>query len=74
MQQPEKFQTYAYFAICMAVILAHELIYSLYAGTGRFVDIALQMAGLFAIAAFIDHLVAVYAAYKRRPKQHHPPA
>jgi class 3 adenylate cyclase len=58
MQQPEKFQTYAYFAICMAVILAHELIYSLYAGTGRFVDIALQMAGLFAIAAFIDHLVA----------------
>jgi len=58
MQQPEKFQTYAYFAICMAVILAHELIYSLYAGPGRFIDIAIQMAALFTVAALIDHLMA----------------
>jgi class 3 adenylate cyclase len=58
MPQPEKFQTYAYFALCLGVILAHELIYSLYAGPARFVTIAFELAGLFAVAAMFDLLFA----------------
>lgn len=58
MRQPEKFQTYAYFAICLALVLGHELIYSVYSGDDRFVTLALQLLGLFSIAALADYLVS----------------
>ncbi|MDX1594405.1 MAG: adenylate/guanylate cyclase domain-containing protein [Gammaproteobacteria bacterium] len=70
MQQPEKFQTYAYFAICLGLVLAHELIYSLYAGSGRFASLALELAMLFVIAAIVDRLaspgLAAVRPYKKR--------
>lgn len=56
MPQPEKFQTHAYFAICLGVILAHELIYSLYAGPERFVSLALELIILFVAVAVVDFL------------------
>lgn len=56
-QPAEKFQTYAYFAICLALLVAHELIYSLDAGPGRFLPIALLLAALFAVAVGLDVLV-----------------
>ncbi len=58
MRQPEKFQTYAYFAICLALVLAHELIYSLYAGPGRFLSLTVELTALFGVAAVLDHLVS----------------
>ncbi|TNF87243.1 MAG: adenylate/guanylate cyclase domain-containing protein [Gammaproteobacteria bacterium] len=58
MRQPEKFQTYAYFAICLGLVLGHELIFSLYAGQGRFIPLTIQLVVLFSVAAVVDSLVS----------------
>ena len=70
MRQPEKFQTYAYFALCLGLVLGHELIYSVYSGQARFIPLALQLGVLFGIAAVVDYLVsprlATLRPYARR--------
>src|SRR5210317_2114060 len=70
MRQPEKFQTYAYFALCMGLVLGHELIYSVYSGQARFIPLALQLGVLFGIAALVDYLasprLATLRPYARR--------